>query len=871
MRRPFLSSRQSCALALLLLQAPLLASCSSGDEEPPPVTGCSAESLAFEVGDPNGHANPFGAKAAGQARAGRLAQIDGVPQPAHGRQRLEPGDFVLANDKIAVYIEDKDLSDGYARFGGEILAIDKVGDDGKPMGLSRYGETLTGLSIEMIDPTSVTVLKDGSDGGEAVVRVLGKLSKIPFMDGPLANLFPNEYGFQAAYDYVLRPGEERLTMRVGVLNDTNEPVDFGVDTIDDELFGFFQYSNNQLVTSEFGFAEPSGKVEWAGFDGGELGFAFRVPGETLSYGLTVSGFTLFYGSGFIADACSAKMVDRADIIAGGPHYDGLREAVRRVSGEAPWREVTGTVKDAMGSPVEGAWVHAVSPGGDYLTRTKTGLDGTFTVHVPPGAPVTLVPQKRGYAPHPGFGVGEAEATAEIALDPDGVIHVAASDYVSGTPLPVRVQVVPKDALPDAPEEFGTPDERNGRLHQVFATNGDARVHVPPGTHRVIVSRGYEWELYDTEVTVAAGETAEVAAELEHSVDSTGVMCADFHIHSQFSADSNDRFEEKVRGAIADGLDIPVSSEHEWVADFQPVIQKLGLTQWAFGMASEELTTFTWGHFGVVPMTPDLTKANNGAVDWVGKDPADVFALVHALPENPVLIVNHPSGGGFGAYFSSAGFDKKTGKGRDGFWSDDFDAIEVYNDSDFESNREDSVADWFALLEAGMTVWSVGSSDSHHLRTSPVGYPRTCLSIGHDDPTKLTKEEVRDVIASGSSTVSGGLLMTVSGPNGEKPGQTVETGASAMATFTVTIETASYIGADTLEVIVNGQTVSTEPLMPLAGHAGPSKKFVNQVTVARDATRQRNWVMFHAKGPGDLAPLHPGRKPFAASNPIFLAP
>ena len=36
--------------------------------------------------------------------------------------------------KLAVTIEDKGLSDGYARFGGEILAVDRVGDDGKPMG-----------------------------------------------------------------------------------------------------------------------------------------------------------------------------------------------------------------------------------------------------------------------------------------------------------------------------------------------------------------------------------------------------------------------------------------------------------------------------------------------------------------------------------------------------------------------------------------------------------------------------------------------------------------------------------------------------------------------------------------------------------------
>jgi hypothetical protein len=28
-------------------------------------------------------------------------------------------------------------------------------------------------------------------------------------------------------------------------------------------------------------------------------------------------------------------------------------------------------------------------------------------------------------------------------------------------------------------------------------------------------------------------------------------------------------------------------------------------------------------------------------------------------------------------------------------------------------------------------------------------------------------------------------------------------------------------------------------------------------------------VFHAKGVGDLSPLHPGRKPFALSNPVMF--
>jgi hypothetical protein len=345
------------------------------------------------------------------------------------------------------------------------------------------------------------------------------------------------------------------------------------------------------------------------------------------------------------------------------------------------------------------------------------------------------------------------------------------------------------------------------------------------------------------------------------------MCADFHIHSFQSNDSADPVEYKVRGALADGLDIPVSSEHEWVVDFQPVIEQFGATKWAFGVPSEELTTFTWGHFGVVPKLPGPGQFNGGAVDWLGHTPAEVFAAVKALPEKPTLIINHPESVGFQGYFNQAKFDPALGKGTGELWDDNFDAIEVTNDSDFESNRDKSVADWFSLLNHGMAVWAVGSSDCHHLRTGPVGYPRTCLRVNTDDPTALDVSKVRDAAGKGQAVVSGGLYLSVQGPNASRPGDILPKQASA--DFIVTVDAPSWMSTTnaTLETIVNGKTVSTVPLQAFG--AGPSQKFVNQVNVQLDTSLTRSWVVFHVKSDGDLAPLHPGRKAFAFSNPVLF--
>ena len=293
-----------------------------------------------------------------------------------------------------------------------------------------------------------------------------------------------------------------------------------------------------------------------------------------------------------------------------------------------------------------------------------------------------------------------------------------------------------------------------------------------------------------------------------------------------------------------------------------------------GYLFNQLRNFRDGrrHYGrMTAMVDPLTDTvNNGAFDWLGKSAQEIFDGVRARPEQPALIVNHPRAtSAIQAYFTKTKFDRDTGSSDDPLWSDHFDAIEVFNGSEsggnFEQNRDGPVADWFSLLNhSDRKFWAVGSSDSHAVRTAPVGYPRSFMFVGYDTPATATAQDVRDSIVNGRITVGGGLFMTVSGPGGATPGDTIA--KTATADFTVNVACPSWVQADTLEIIVNGETVGTEALLPVG--AGPGKAFSNQVTVTLPAGN-RAWVLFHAKGTGDLAPLHPGKVPFAVSNPVFF--
>jgi hypothetical protein len=213
------------------------------------------------------------------------------------------------------------------------------------------------------------------------------------------------------------------------------------------------------------------------------------------------------------------------------------------------------------------------------------------------------------------------------------------------------------------------------------------------------------------------------------------------------------------------------------------------------------------------------------------------------------------------------FQRDTATGDPELWSGEFEALEVFNDSDFEANRGKIVADWFALLNHGKRVWAVGSSDSHGIISSPVGYPRTCLRFGHDDPQRLSADIVRNALRAGQATVSGGLYMTVSGPGGIGPGGGVPSMSDPLD-FQIVVQAPSWLAATRLEVIVNGETERTVELTEVMT-GGPARRYETTVTLKRGA-RPQSWVVFHASAAGrDLSPIYPGRKPFAVSNPMFF--
>ena len=831
---------------------------------------CATPPPAFTTGDATGHPAPLAAGPT-EARAGRI-RAEQLPPVPSGLITWKGNDFVLANDKVALVIEDVGDSDLYDPWGGRPVGLARMAG-GALVEPNNFGEVFLLVGRSTLVTDSVTVLADGSAGGPAVIRAHGKLHPLPFYESVIALAFPDAYtDLDAAIDYTLAPGAEHVDVTMHVASPRVAPI--AMQTV---LHAMMYTSRTPAFQPQRGFDTALAAPYVGLIDDVATSWAYVPAAGPLDSSLAVSGFLGAFTPGYTVPACGVADVPHAKIVIGGPGVDGLEAAVARTLGTAQ-RTITGTVTRA-GVAAPGVRVHATDASGNYLTRVTTDATGAYALAVPMAADVTLTAYKRGdtvVTAHPG-----TSATAAIDLPATGAIHVVATD--GGLAAPVRVQVLPaagQDVSPP-PENFGEALETDGRLHVAFAPSGDLTLRVPPGTWEVVTSRGYEYELDRQTVTVAAAATAQVEVTLDRSVDTTGIQCGDFHVHTWRSNDSGDDSLAKIAQAVGDGLEMPVRSDHEWVGDFSAEIAQLGVQRWAAALSSIELTSFqVWGHMGVFPLVGDPTAVNNGAPKWQTFPSADhpetpfqtlsppaVFDAVRARPEAPIVIINHPRSST--DYFTYVGFDAATGlASNDAAWDTKFTLVEVFNNADWLANRHGIVEDWFGLLKSGRKVFAVGSSDSHVLSTSPVGYPRTCVQVGTDDPRQITPNLVRDQLAAGHGAVSGGIYVSAKiGTAG--PGDTA-TGAGSLQQVDVTVQAATWVDVTSLEVIVDGVTVDTIPIMPGDAVPGrPATRFQKQVPVTVAATG--GFVVIAAYGGKALEPVHPNHIPFGVTEPIFVAP
>jgi hypothetical protein len=560
---------------------------------------------------------------------------------------------------------------------------------------------------------------------------------------------------------------------------------------------------------------------------------------------------------------------------------------------------------ASAEQLAGVRVHVMDSGGTQaLSLARTGPDGSWSAALPPGNySVRAVADDRA--------AGAPQAISLPAQGLDGVgLSLGASSRIDVTagdesgPLPVKVVAIPiaygRAALPSA---LGEPDAFQSVV--AFAEAGHASLPVFPGQWKVTVSRGFEYDVASASVMAPSGGVAPLTATLHRVVDTTGWVSGDFHVHAQGSIDGTDLYADKVRAFAAEGVEVPVSTDHEFISDFGPTVRALGLGAFMHSIAGTELTTTFVGHFNIFPLLPDPAAVNRGAFQWYDRLVPDVIseARLRRTPVGaPVVQMNHPRTLGM-AYLDTVQFEpfSFTVGANAAHFMTDWDAMEVWNGfpvNEFEGcptadpacladvPSHPVAADWFAFLDHGIRVAGTGNSDSHAASLQPVGYPRTYLRVGSDDPAGLQDAVLVAAIKSQAVTVSGGPFLMASAPGRSGlpvgPGGTAVTDASGgtpVVKLTIDLQAPTWMGplarVDVWRGDANARMGAVRALSidltqgPYKDSGTAVRRLLTTVAVPVPVD---SWLVVTARG-NDVQALRPVVEldvpPYAITNPIWV--
>jgi len=634
---------------------------------------------------------------------------DGVGGP---KAMADVGDFIIENEHLKLAITGGHTSIGPSIYGGTLIDVDRNRSSGAwtgGAGNDRFAEMFPTVSMNVSladEETEVFILNDGADGEAAIVRVQSE--KTGFLE--LLNAlwaFVGNPEYEIVTDYILEPGAEHLLIRTtawfsdggdvpeqtDVLVGSTEPLpllDLALET--GVVFGdfFLQGGDVDVFAPGIGFDEDGAVYEWSlegrntfadpaqmDYIGGAAdGVSYvlaTLDGGDVFVPLFTSSQTAAFAVGVEGDGSSARFpvgtaftyervlgVGHGDV---GSALDGVLAARGEVVGE-----VTGYVVAADDNdPVSGAYVFVYEAGAERpwsqwttdVSLEDDAADGSFGGTLPPGDWELQVHEE-------GRPTGE-RVPITVTADGDTQLTLTAprTGDVSfrivdeaGITVPGKITIFPAKGEASRDPILGD-GYLSGDIEGVlFAAYGEAQTLLPPGKYEAWASRGPEYEVGVAAFEIDGSQSLDLELQVIRSVDTSGWISADFHVHAQPSHDSGVTLPQRVATMMSEHVEFLVGTDHDYITDYRPVIEDMGVEQWITAAVGLESTPIEYGHFIGFPLRHDYLEQNGGAFNWTGLVPEEILEELVALgdgTEPPVTFVAHPRDGILG-YFDQYGFD-----------------------------------------------------------------------------------------------------------------------------------------------------------------------------------------------------------------------
>ncbi len=790
--------------------------------------------------------------APGEARAKPVACPDEL---IGGRMAIgRVGDYLLENARVRFIVRSGEA--GHVLLGaapGTVVDADLVRPDG--VGRDELRELAPFFSTGIFAAPDARVRNPGG-AREAVVEFSGTLIQHPFLANYLALPVP-----QAAVrlQYRLAPDADQLTLRIHVqpLATTGRVTVLAANTL-------FVGGRVDWFWPGLGFetAEATYQGGFVASAGPGVSYGFAVPAGTNLNMLDMDGLTVTTAQSIQAgqDGAFAEQY----LLVGDGTVESLIATARALRGEAAVA-VTGRLTPAVAADAPARTVTVFGSTGRSVTHTEAAPDGAYAFTLPPGD-YTLVAGGAGLAEAAPVAIsvsaGAPLDVAPIELPAAAFAAFAVNDADTAAPIPARVTLVDLDR-PEVGERFLL----------IPPAAEPVAFAVTPGRYALTASRGPEYTIVqEAEFTVTAGATATRTFELRRVIDTTGWLAGDFHCHDEHSVDTVVPRTDRALACAAEGVDIHVATNHDFVANPSGWAAEAGVGDFLRSLPGVEMSSMDTGHMNAFPMPFDPNLAGNGAPVYFGMGPLDVYELLKAGDPVRVVQVNHPRDDAK-ALLPRMGFDAATGTVSGDPVEAGFDPQAVLDAWPFElfevhnSSQHEVLRDYYALLNLGHRPTATGDSDSHGIGAF-CGNARNYVYVGTDNPGAITPAEFTAALMAHRVTVSAGPFVTaalVDPTTGldAAPGVTVSD-TDGLATLHLRVQSPAYIGLQRVTVIQAGATVAE--FLPDPPDPGVEVVVFEQ-TLDFPVTGD-TWFNVEAEGLGSYWPVT-RKTPLSFTNALFL--
>ena len=404
----------------------------------------------------------------------------------------------------------------------------------------------------------------------------------------------------------------------------------------------------------------------------------------------------------------------------------------------------------------------------------------------------------------------------------------------------------------------------------FPQEEGQEVKLPVGTYLITASRGPEYSMDKRAVEILKNEQQELIFRIDRMVETPNLISVDPHMHTQKS-DGDIRIAERIKSVVAEGVEVAVATDHNYITDYYPVLQKLGLNKYLAVIKGNEVTISGLIHYNTYSLKYRPEEEGNGAIYPVSEEVSPLFDRSRKKDPKAILQVNHPRAGTTG-YFNIYLLDLESAAFARVNFDTSFDLLEVMNGPYYYSSNSVAVEDWLHLLNRGYYFPLIGSSDSHSIDRGEPGYSRTYVIYEGEEGDNLNWEALALSIKKGRSFASNGPLVEFKVNSKYLSGDSF-TSSDGKAEIWIRVQSAPWVAVDEVRLIVNGERKLTFPVKTAKEEI---LKFTKQISLK---LKKDSYIAVEVLGKNSLYPilqkysskglLKDAALPYALTNPVFI--